>query len=113
VGPKACFAQPAQLLRSRARFVVFPVDGCHSVGRIFGHDDVTDDEASAGHNDARDATEQISLGRPVEVVYGQRRDHQVERSLRKGIFESSRAQVRGGKRSTGVLEHGRVLVDAH
>src|SRR5215207_9987481 len=57
VGPKTCLAQPTQLLRSRARFVVFPIDGCHSVDRIFGDDDVTDDEASAGHNDARDATE--------------------------------------------------------
>jgi hypothetical protein len=113
VGPKACLAQPAQLLRSRARFVVFPIDGCHSVGWIFGDDDITDDEASAGHNNAGDATGQITLARPVEVVDDKRRDHQIERSWRKGIFESSRAQVRGGKHSTDVLEHGRAFVHAH
>jgi hypothetical protein len=96
VGPKACLAQPTQLLRSRARFVVFPIDGCHSVGRIVGDNDVPDNDASARHDDVRDATEQISLARPVEVMDGQHRDHQVERSLRKGIFESSRVQVRGG-----------------
>jgi hypothetical protein len=112
-GLKACLAQPTQLLRSRARFVVFLIDGCHSVVRIFGDDNITDDDASAGHNDARDATKQISLARPIEVVDRQRGDHQIERSLRKGIFESSRAQVRGGKCSTGVVEHGRAFVDAH
>ena len=62
-GPKACLAQPTHLLRSRARFVVFPIDGCHSVGRIYGDDDVPDNDASAGHKDARDATEQIGRGR--------------------------------------------------
>jgi len=113
VGPKACLAQPTQLLGSRARFVVFPIDGCQSVGGIFGDDDVADDEASAGHDDARDTTEQISLGRPVEVVDGQRGDHQVKWSLRKWIFESSGVEIRVGKRSTGVLEHGRAFVDAH
>jgi hypothetical protein len=72
VGPKACLAQPTQLLRSRARFVVFPIDGCHSVGGIFGDDDVADDEASAGHDDARDAMEQISLAlvRPGQHLEG-------------------------------------------
>src|SRR5215207_8340992 len=36
VGPKACLAQRTQLLRSRAQFVVFPIDECHSVGGISG-----------------------------------------------------------------------------
>jgi len=112
-GPKTCLAQPTQLLASRARFVVFLIDGYHSVGRIFGDDDVTDNDASAGHNDARDAAEQISLARPIEVVNRECRDHQIEWSLWKGIFEPSRAQLRGEKCSTGAVEHGRTFVDAH
>ena len=56
---------------------------------------VPDDDASAGHNHAGDATEQISLGRPLEVMDA---STETTRSKRcgKGILESSRAQVRGG-----------------
>ncbi len=86
------------------------VERGHDVGRVLGHDDVGHREAPAGRQHGGDAREEVGLGRPVEVVDGERGEDEVERALGQRVAQVLQAQVGAGQ--VGRREHVLAGVDA-
>ena len=69
-------------------------------------------EATARREDGRHATEEVGFAGAVEVVDGERGDHEVERAVGEGILEAGDPEIGIGQRAARVVEHVGTLVDA-
>src|SRR5436190_1321938 len=92
-GREAGGAQPRELVVQTVGPVVDAVDRRDDVLFLLGNDDVREHERAARLEDAGDAAEEVLLARAVEVMDGERGDHEVERAVRQRILEAREAQV--------------------
>lgn len=80
--------EPASVVGESVGGVDEAVDRGDAVGGIIGDEKIAEHESAPGGEDAVDAAEEVGLAGCVEVVDGQHRDDEVERTGRQPIFEA-------------------------
>lgn len=99
--------EPASVVGESVGGVDEAVDRGDAVGGIIGDEKIAEHESAPGGEDAVDAAEEVGLAGCVEVVDGQHRDDEVERTGRQPIFEALPEQpgTVGVKGPRGGREH--------